>query len=195
MDIGRGLQDGFNLYLKNFGRLLLATLIVAIISGITLGILMGPLVGGLLVFGLKLLQSEKGDFNDIFTYFGRFGPTFLITLCLWAVMIIISLIGWIPVIGWIFCLAAGPVALLLYFIAIGLVVIEKKTVQGALKQAIHCFSGEPLIIWLYTLISFILAGIGGLFFGMGAILTVPFGVAAMIVAYRELASKTVSTLN
>jgi hypothetical protein len=194
MDIGESLQDSFNMYLKNFGRLLLATLIVVILSGITLGILAGPLAGGLLVFGLQLLRGEKGDFNEIFAHFGQFGPPFLITLCLWAVMISIVLIGWIPVIGWIFCLAAGPLVSLLYFIAIGRVVIEKKTVRVALEQAIHCFSLDPLRIWLYALITLILAGIGGLLFGMGTILTAPFGVAAMSVAYRELAPKAVSTL-
>jgi MFS family permease len=192
MDIGKKLQESLRFYWHNFGRLLLATLIVAILSGITLGILAGPLIGGLLVFSLKLLRGEKGDFQEIFGYFGQFGSTFLVTLCLWAVMIVITLIGWVPVIGWLFSLAVGPAASILYIIAIGLVVIEKKTVQEALRQAIDCCKAEPLLVWLYAFISGILAGLGGLLFGIGAVFTMPFGVAALVVAYQELTSKTTS---
>jgi hypothetical protein len=189
MDFGKNLQDSFTLYFKNFGLLLGATLVAAILSGVTLGILAGPLVGGLLILGLKLLHGEKGEFNEIFAHFDQFGPLFLITVCLWIAMLVNMIIGWIPFIGWIFSLIIGPAVSILYFIAIGLVVKEKKTVQDALQQAINYCSGEPLLIWVYALVVSILAGIGVVIFGVGAIFTMPFGVAAMAVAYGQLTVK------
>ena len=97
-------------------------------------------------------------------------------------MIAISLIGWIPVVGWLFSLVVGPAAWFLYFIALGVVIDQKTTVGEALRRVVDYCRKEPLPVWIYAFLSFLLAGTGALIFGFGAVLTAPFGVAAMVVA-------------
>ena len=59
MDLGKALQKSIDLYLKNFGVLFLAGLVVAILSMVTIGILAGPLVGGFILLIQKLIGEKK----------------------------------------------------------------------------------------------------------------------------------------
>ena len=188
MDLGKNLQDSFNLYFKNFGILFLATFVTALLSSVTFGILAGPLAAGLLVLTLQLIQGEPGEFKEIFAHFDQFGPVFLLSLLFAAAMVVLFIVGLIPLIGWLVMLAIGPALSLLYFLAAGQIVIEKKPVIEAIQQAInHCTkTKEPLLIWVFVFVSSLLAGIGGILFGFGAILTMPFGTAAMGIAYQQL---------
>lgn len=83
MDISKALRNSFALYRQNFMTLLLATLIAAVGSLVTLGILAGPLTGGLLMLCLKLMRGETAGANEVFAYFNKFVPTFLIVVAMW----------------------------------------------------------------------------------------------------------------
>ncbi len=189
MEIGNSIQKSFDLYLKNFGVLLLACLIAGIIAAVTFGILSGPLAGGVFVLCLKLLRGEKGELNEIFAHFDQFVPTLIATLMIWAASLIVWVVGMLPFIGWIINLVVGPALGLLYFLTMGFVVDQKMKPWEALRRSIDCCATEPLLLWIYALICGILGGIGAIIFGIGIILTLPFGIVGFTLAYQQLSVK------
>ncbi len=189
MNLGKSIQQSFDLYLKNFGLLLLASLIAGLISVISIGILAGPLAGGVLALGLKLLRGEKGELNEIFSHFNQFLPTLIATLLFIAASLVLWIIGIIPVIGWILNLAACPALGLLYLLAIGFIIDQKMQPLEAVKRSVDCFAAEPVPLWFYSLVMLILSGIGAIIFVIGVILTIPLGMAGMTVAYQQLSIK------
>jgi MFS family permease len=209
LDIGKNIQQSINLYLKNFGVLCLAGLVTVLISAFSFGILAGPMIAGLLALSFKLLRGEKGEFNEIFAHFNKFVPTFLLVLMLAVVWILTSVIGFIPLIGFLFQLAVGPALFLIFMLAIALVVEKDLKPLDALKQGLNYFLTNPLMNWLYSLVIGILAGVGGIagailgaififimpfispFFVLaGCAITFPVLSVGMALAYQELSAKT-----
>ncbi len=183
MDFGKALQQSIELYFKNFGLLLAATLVVGILSCVTFGILAGPLGGGLLILELKLLRNEKPQFSEIFAHFDQFAPTLIVSLLLWVIGLALS---HIPSIGWLVALLLGPVWYGIFALAIGLVVERKSEPFVALRTALDCFGRHFWPLWLFGLIVSILSWIGLFIFILPVILTMPVGAAGMAVLYREL---------
>lgn len=191
MDFGKNIQQSFDLYVKNFVTLLLASLVAVLLSVVTIGILAGPLLGGFMVLCLKLLRGEKGEFNEIFAHFGQLVPTLLVTLGLWAVSLVIWVISSVPFVGWIIQLVAGPAMMLVYFLTISLVVDQKMQPMAAVRKSINLFAADLVLLWVYALVTGIIGGIGAIVFGIGMIFTLPFGIVALTLAYQELSGKSV----
>ena len=189
MDLGKNIQQSFDLYLKNFGVLFLACLIAGAISFVSFGILAGPMIGGVLVLGIKLNRGEKGELNEIFSHFDQFLPTLVATLLLWGAGLVFNIIGIIPVIGWIINLAVSPALTIVYFLAVGFIVDQKMRPIDAIKRSIDCFAAEPVQLWLYSLVMLILGGIGSIILIVGAILTMPLGMMGMSIIYQQLSLK------
>ncbi len=184
MNIEKNLQKSIDLYLSrdNFGIIFLTSLVASLLSVISLGVLAGPLFGGLIMLILKLLRNKPTEFNEIFSHFDKFLPTMLVGLA----FIISSLIaGNIPVIGVFLGIVLNPFILVIASITIILIIEKGYTPLQALKEGFAYFKTDPLIIWIYGLIASILSAIGALAFGIGAVLTIPFSVICMAVAYQE----------
>lgn len=189
MDISKNIQQSFNLYLKNFVLLVLASSIAGVITLVSLGILAGPMIGGLLLLGIKLIRGEKGELNEIFAHFDQFLPTLMATLLLWGTGFVFYVIGIIPVIGWITNLVVSPVLFFLYVLTIGFIVEQKRQPIQAIKRSIACFATEWMQLWLYSLAMMVISGIGSLVLGVGVILTIPLGMMGMALVYQQLAVK------
>ena len=194
MDISKNIQESFNLYRRNFGTILLATLITSIGCVISVGILAGPLTGGMLMLCLKRMRGEDAGVGEIFSYFNKFVPTFIIVMALWLTMLISAGLGKIPVIGYLMHLIIGPAAGIIFILAIGLVVERNLEPIAALKQAIECFMSNPLLIWFYSFIVSFLSACGAFLFFIPVILTMPLGATGMAIAYQELVSNKVIML-
>ncbi len=192
MEIGKNLQQSIDLYLKNFVTLLLAGLIAGILSTITLGILAGPLLAGLLTLCLKIIKGDKGEIGDIFSRFDLFLPTFIVTLMLWVAGIAIWIIAAVPVIGWLFMFVASPALSFIYFIAIGLIVGQKKNPMEAVRKSFDYFAADAVKMWVYSLVFGFIGGIGAIFFGIGAFLTMPIMILGFSIAYQQLSSAPVT---
>lgn len=188
MNLGKNMQRIVDLYLKNFGLLVLASLIAGAISIVSLGILAGPIFGGLLVLGIKLIRGEKGEINELFAHFDQFLPALMATLLLYGASFVFYLIGVIPLIGWITNLVVSPVLFFLYTLTIGFIVEQNIQPIQALKRSIDCFATEWIQLWVYSLVMMIISGIGAIFLGVGVILTVPLGMMGMALVYHELAA-------
>jgi hypothetical protein len=53
---------------------------------------------------------------------------------------------------------------------------------------------NPLMIWFYSFIISFLSGAGAILFIIPVILTMPIGTTGMAIAYRELVSKGIGTM-
>lgn len=189
MELRKIIQQSFDLYLKNFGTLLLASLIVGAISFVSLGILAGPMISGLLVLGMKLNRGEKGELKEIFSHFHQFLPTLMVTLLLWGAFLVFHIIGTIPLIGWIIKLAVSPVLTIVYFLTIGFIADQKMRPIDALKRSVDCFAAEPVRLWIYSLAIMFLGGIGSIILIVGVILTMPLAILGMSLVYQQLSLK------
>jgi uncharacterized membrane protein len=194
VDISKGIRESFDLYRQNFLTLVLATLVAALGSLVTAGILSGPLVGGLLMLCLKRMRGEPAGINEVFAYFNKFVPTFLIVVAMWIAMLITSALGSIPVIGFLVRVAVGPAMGILFILAIGLIIERNLEPVVALRQALRCFMTNPVMIWLYSFVIGLLSGIGAILFVIPVILTMPLGATGMAIAYRELSNREAGTV-
>jgi len=191
MDISKSIQESFTLYRQNFGTILLATLLVSVGCVISVGILAGPLAGGMLMLCLKRMRGEDAGVGEIFSYFNKFVPTFIIVMALWLTMLITAGLGSIPVIGYLIQLVIGPAAGIVFVLAVGLVVERNVEPIAALKQAIDCFMTNPLMIWFYSFIISFLSSCGAFLFLIPVVLTMPLGTTGMAIAYQELVGRKV----
>lgn len=194
MDISKSIRESFNLYCRNFGTIFLATLLVAVGCMISVGILAGPLVGGMLMLCLKRMRGEAAGLGEIFSYFNKFVPTFIIVMALWLTMLITAGLGAIPVIGYLIQLVIGPAAMLVFVVAVGLVVERNVEPIAALKKAFDYFMTNPLIIWFYSFIISFLSACGAFLFLVPVILTMPLGMTGMVIAYQELVGSEIIML-
>lgn len=182
MDIEKKLQNSIDLYLNHFGILFLSCLTASIISAVSLGIFAGPLFGGMLMLALKIIRNRPAEFKEIFSHFDKFLPTLIISL---PASIILMTVPKIPVIGVFLSIVLSPVILILMTFAIMLIIDKCSSPLQALKEIIAFLKTDPLLIWIYALISLILSVIGAVAFGIGIFLTLPFSVVCMAVAYQE----------
>lgn len=195
MDISKSIQESFELYRRNFGTILLATLISSVGCVISVGILAGPLVGGMLMLCLKLMRGEAAGVGEIFSYFNKFVPTFIIVMALWLTMLIAAGLGKIPVIGYFIHLVIGPAAGIIFVLAVGLVVERNVEPIEALKQAVDSFMTNPLMIWFYSFIISFLSSCGAFLFLIPVILTMPLGTTGMAIAYQKLNNRDIILLD
>ena len=185
MDIGKSIQQSLDLYMKNFGTLFVAGLVATLLAAVTLGILAGPLFGGFIVLCLKLLRGEKGEFNEIFAHFDKFGPTFIVFL----LYLVFAIVCMIPVLGMLVALVLGPVVAFVFIFAITLIIQKDMQPMDAVKQGLELFKPNAVMNWVYVLVFGILGGIGAIACGIGVILTLPFTYVGLALAYQELAAK------
>jgi uncharacterized membrane protein len=183
LDVGSKIQKSFDLYLKNFGLILGASLVVSLLSALTLGILAGPLCGGLIMLCLKLLRGEKAEFNEIFAYFGKFVPTFIVMVIMVVAMVIVNVI---PILNIFLGLIFGPAITFVGAIALALVLDKNMEPVAAIQKGIELFMADKVMLWLYALVMGILSGIGVILLIIGAIFTAPLSAIGMAAAYAEL---------
>ena len=194
MDIQQNLRRIFELYFKNFLVLFISTLLTLILSCLSLGILAGPLLGGLILICLKLLRGEETDFKEIFSHFDQFLPTLIITILSGLVSFLISIIGAIPIVGWVFSLAVSPALFLVSLMAIAFVVDENLNLREAINKSVKSFLTDPPMVWIYSLILGILSSLGAFLFIVPVVLTAPLGVIGAALAYQVLSLREPGTL-
>lgn len=186
MDILQSLRRIYEVYSRNFLVVFLATLLTILLSVLTFGILAGPLFGGLILICLKLLREEKADYKEIFKHFDNFLPTLILIILAGLAGFLISIIGSIPMIGWIFSLVVNPALFLITSMALAFVVDQNSSPVEALTKSVKSFITNPTIVWLYSLVIGVLSSIGALLFYFPVVFTAPIGVIGAALAYREL---------
>lgn len=86
MNLGKPFVDAWNIYIKNFGTIIISLIIVLILSIITLGILSLPLFIGFQMLFVKAMRKKKITANEVLDpikryfslFFGYMGIGFMI---------------------------------------------------------------------------------------------------------------------
>ena len=83
LDIGLVFKQGWRLFVKDIGPLIIGALIVAVLSVVTLGILAGPLAAGLCGMVVKRVRDgQQPEVGDVFGQMNRFWSFFAAALVL-----------------------------------------------------------------------------------------------------------------
>lgn len=181
VDFGGWIQAAFDLYKKNFVTLLLANLIASLIAGLTFFILAGPLAVGLFMVTLGLLDgaSPAPQPGDVFKGFKSFLPAFVVVLVVMLVSMIASFL--IPVVGNLVGLVIST------FVMFSLPMLADGRTDNLSELLSRSFDMVKANFWPLlglNLVAALLAGVGVILCGIGAIVTAPMYACIIAVAYR-----------
>lgn len=183
LSISGCLSRGWDLWMKHFGRFLLAYLVFILISAalafVPLGSLIfgGVLTAGLFHYTLKLLHEEEAVLSDLFAGFSEaLGPLILAG-------IVVALLG---VLG-LFCLILPGIYLLVAWQFTYPLVLEKKLpFWTAMEVSRRVITHNWWRMFLLMIVAGLLSLLGLAVLVVGIILTLPISMCALACAYDSL---------
>lgn len=192
--IGPWLSEGWNLFAKNAGLLILANLVANIGSNLTCSILQFPLMLGVYYMALRGLRGETVNF-DLGFGFQRFGKAMLLWLVSIAavigiyfvptiVMFVDETFGQIVLCGVL--LVAVPYLMMLFGLVCCHIADQDADLSQSLSRVFELFKKDYLQFWLCGLVFVLAAAAGAIACGIGALVTAPWVLCATAVAYRDL---------
>lgn len=177
LDIGLVFKQGWRLFVKDLGPLIIGALIVAALSIVTLGILAGPLTAGLYSMVVKRVRDgQRPEVGDVFGQMGRFWAFFAAALVLG---ILIGLAS-ITVIG-------GILLATIWLYVFPLMVDREMGLGEAMRTSYEMVRQAGF--WEHLALVIVFAVIASLANGALAILAMPFLVAAVAAGYYLAADK------
>jgi MFS family permease len=187
--IGEWIEKGFNLYKKNFGLLVLASIFTVVISTVTVGILAGPMLAGLALVILELLdkQEPKPEAGKVFKGFDYFINSFLY-IVVWGIAVFIGsiILGVVPVIGQLAAIFFVYAAQAFLMFGLFLIVDKKMSFWPASMESINTVKPNFWPLFGLSLVAGIIGSIGAIAFGIGIVFTIPIQGCILAVAYREV---------
>jgi hypothetical protein len=186
---GRWLEEGFYLFKRNAGVLILSSLIAVILSVATAGILAGPMTAGMILITLSLLDSpeQKVDVGLLLKGFNYFVDSFLFFL-VWGVATGIAclFISRFPCLGHLAAIFVIYVAQALLMFGPFLIVDRGMGFKDASSESYRRVSADFWHFLSFSAIASIVGTIGAIFCGIGVILTLPIQACIVTVAYRDV---------
>lgn len=181
-------ERGFEVYKKNFGVLVLASLVMVLLSMVSIGILAGPLTVGMALLVLRLVDGDpdKPDVGALFKGFAFFLPSFLFTL-VWGLLafVALTLLALVPCLGNI----AGFALMLCLSTALtfGYFLMGDRGLDfwSASKESFAMVRDSFLPFLGLVTVAGLIADAGMLLCGIGMFFTIPVFFCVMAVAYRE----------
>lgn len=171
LDIGQVFKQGWRLFVKDIGPLLVATLIAFLLGAVTLGIMAGPLFAGL--YGMVVARVRDGrapEVGDVFSCLDRFWSY------LGAALVLAILIGlaWLTIVGGILLTAIWLYVFpLMVDRGMGLGEAMRVSKDMVLERG---FWEHVALVLIYTIVTAI---IGWPF----TLVATPFAIVAVTVAY------------
>jgi hypothetical protein len=176
VDISRVLKNGWELFVKDIGPLLIGYLIAGILSVLTLLILTGPLFGGLfkMVFR-RVREGRTAEIGDVFDCMDQFGALFI------AVLVLSISIG----VGLILLIVPGVYLATIWIYVIPLIVDQKLSLSEAMSKSKELVMANDIgthfaMLLLIGIGSAVLSGITG---GAGNLLVGPLTIAVIGAMY------------
>ena len=186
---GEWFEKGFNLYKKDMGLLILASLVAVILGAVTFGILAGPMLGGVFLITLAIFdESEpKPDIGNVFKGFDYFLNSFLFVI-IWGILIfIVSLIlNFIPCIGQLASLFFIYSAQAFLMFGLFLIVDKRMDFWPASKESIDKVKTNFWPFLGFSVVTSIIGSIGVIACGIGIAITLPIQACMLTVAYRDI---------
>ena len=176
MDIGRILRNGWELFIRDIGPLIIGGLIAMILSVLSLFILAGPLFGGLyLMIVRRVREGRPAEFGDVFACFDRFGTLFL---AFWGAGLLILL-------GLALLIVPGVYLIVIWVYLLPLIVDKRIGVSEAMSRSKEMvMKGGFWMHFAALLVVCILTGVASsVTGGVGNLLTVPFTIAFVVAMY------------
>jgi uncharacterized membrane protein len=172
------LQVGFNLFRKSPGIFIIYSIVAAVaisnpLSGLLLG---GPVIAGYYIVAQMIRMDKRVELSDFFRSFDKFVPLLLVNLLISLVVFTGIILFIIP--GIYFAISYLFAHLFVWFYDVNpseAIRLSRKTVSGNFSQVLLLF--------------LVLAGInvlGGLAFGVGILLTLPFSYCVIYAAFDDI---------
>jgi len=182
LDIGRCVEEAWDLFLKNWLILTVAGLLYVVLSTITLFILMGPLTAGFCLLALNALQRDdrRVEVADLFGMFHRFfGLTGMFFLTFVAVMLGLAL-----------CLVPGLFLMTIWMFPFFIVVDQQAGVFESLgrsqEMTFQIGFWNVCVLMLVEQALYLLPQFVPFVGGIISLATIPIGILVVAVAYRQV---------
>ena len=186
---GEWFEQGFNLYKKNFGVLVLASLIAWALGIVTLGILLGPMVAGIYIICLGLIDKKepKPVVGDLFQGFQYFLNSFLFIL-VWGVLSFVAafLLTLVPCVGQMAAIALVYVVQAFLMFGLFLIVDKEMDFWPASMESYYKVKTNFWPFLAVAVVAGLIGGIGAVACGIGMAITLPIQACIFTVAYRDV---------
>lgn len=173
---GRWIGEGWEMVKADLGTFLVAALILLAVSSMVPIIIQGPLMVGFHLICIRKLLNRPTEIGDMFKGFNFFVPALVASL----------LIGVFTALGAIACLVGALVVGAMYKFTY-LFIVDKRMDFWPAMQASHAvvkndYFGFTMFLLLIALVNML----GFLCCIVGVLVTMPIGVAAITIAYKEI---------
>jgi hypothetical protein len=182
----RWLKRGWRTLVMNAGAFVLATLLLTVAGVLSGGLLLVPLAMGLLEMALRARRGEAVAAWDVTRGFRFFLPGLLLWLVGVGAGMTVSACRHLPIVGALAGLIAGPLLYLFGVLAALCIVDRSVGVREALGRVLLVFEREWLGLWAISFLFAFLQDLGGFFFGVGLLVTIPWIACAWAAAYQDL---------
>lgn len=172
------LEEAWRLFSRDFVLWILAGLTLAVVSVVSLGLLSGPMTVGFIGLVEKRRQDQPGAVTDLFDGFSHFVVSLIASI----------LIGGGVFVGSLLLVLPGLLFGLLMAFTFHAIALEDRDAIGAMRQSFTVSMENPALSTVFLVIVLILSGIGGAFV-FGTLLTLPFSMILMTLAYRRLSER------
>ncbi len=187
--MGSWIEQGFDLYKKHIGVLLVPSLLAVVLSIVSIGILAGPMMVGMILIVFKLMSNAeaKPQPGDVFQGFNYFVHAFLFVL-VWGLIGYVgqAILFLVPVLGLllapIFAICLGTAVMFGLF----LIADRKAEFWPASMTSLDKVKANFVPFLLFNFVASVIGGIGAILCGIGVFLTLPIYICIVAVAYRDV---------
>lgn len=182
----RWLRRGWRTFVMNAGAFIGATLIMALGTGLTAGLLAIPLGIGVMEMALRARRGEEVGAWEVTRGFRFFLPGVLLWLAGVGAGLTVGICRHVPVFGALAGVIAGPLISLFGVLTVLCIVDRGISVREALGRVLLVVERHWVGLWAISLLFSLLAEAGGIFFGFGLLVTLPWIACAWAAAYQDL---------